>query len=287
MTYQAVTTFVLPTGIGWWREYVLRKEYSTRTTLQAARDFLKHQNVLLEAEVKRRTHELLASQDAAILTIAALVETRDNETGNHIRRTQHYVRVLARQLQTHPRFADYLTEHQIDILFKSAPLHDIGKIGIPDSILHKPGRLGVEEMEMMKTHTSLGANAIQEAENQLGVKVGFLACVHEIALGHHEKWDGTGYPRGLSGTDIPISARLMALADVYDALISHRVYKPAMSHGQAATIIIGGKGTQFDPDVVDAFLAVQDGFRQVADRYADREPLTACAETGKSVRCEG
>jgi len=283
LTYQVLTTFVLPTGIGWWREYVLRKEYSTQTTLQTARDFLRDQNVHLEAEVKRRTHELLSSQDAAVLTIAALVETRDNETGNHVRRTQHYVRALARQLQSHPRFSDYLTDNQIDILFKSAPLHDIGKIGIPDSILHKPGRLSVEEMEIMKTHTRLGANAIREAENQLGMKVGFLACVYEIALGHHEKWDGTGYPRQLAGTNIPISARLMALADVYDALISHRVYKPTMSHEEATLIIIGGRGTQFDPDVVDAFLSIQDGFKEIADVYTDREQEAACAETGESA----
>jgi len=275
LTYQAATTFVLPTGIGWWREYVLRKDYSTRTTLLTARDFLKHQNAMLEAEVKRRTHELLASQDAAILTIAALVETRDNETGNHVRRTQHYVRILARRLRNHPDFAAYLTDNQIDILFKSAPLHDIGKIGIPDAILHKPGRLSADEMEIMKTHTQLGANAIREAEQQPGMKVGFLGCVHEIALGHHEKWDGTGYPRQLRGGDIPISARLMALADVYDALISRRVYKPAMSHDQAASIIIGGKGTQFDPDVVDAFLAVQDEFQHIAGLYADEESAAA------------
>ena len=287
LTYQAATTFVLPIGIGWWREYVLRKEYSTQTTLQTARDFLRHQNTLLEAEVRRRTHELLASQDAAILTIAALVETRDNETGNHVRRTQHYVRALAQKLQTHPDFAEYLTDSQIDILFKSAPLHDIGKIGIPDAILHKPGRLSVEEMEIMKTHTRLGANAIQEAESQLGVKVGFLACVYEIALGHHEKWDGTGYPRQLAGRSIPISARLMALADVYDALISHRVYKPAMSHGQATLIIVGGRGSQFDPDVVDAFLAVQDSFEHIAEFYADHEPHTTYANSGESTRCEG
>ena len=286
LTYQAATTFILPTGIGWWREYVLRKEYSTQTTLQAARDFLKHRNVLLEAEVQRRTHELLANQDAAIFTIAALVETRDNETGNHVRRTQHYVRALARQLQTHPLFTDYLTDKQIDILFKSAPLHDIGKIGIPDSILRKPGRLSAEEMEIMKTHTSLGANAIREAENQLGMKVGFLACVYEIALGHHEKWDGTGYPRRLGGGAIPVSARLMALADVYDALISHRVYKPAMSHAEATLIIIGGRGSQFDPDVVDAFVAVQDRFKEIAELYADDEQVATDAGKGESVLCE-
>lgn len=283
LTYQVPTTFVLPTGIGWWREYVLRKEYSIQTKLQTARDVLSQQNALLEAEVERRTHELLASQDAAVLTIAALVETRDNETGNHVRRTQHYVRALARQLQSHPLFADYLTDSQIDILFKSAPLHDIGKIGIPDSILHKPGRLSVEEMEIMKTHTRLRANAIRDAEDQLGTQLGFLACVYEIALGHHEKWDGTGYPRRIAGTDIPISARLMAVADVYDALSTHRVYKPAMSHGEASLTIIGGRGSQFDPDVVDAFVAVQDTFTRIAERFADHEQAVAHRGPGESA----
>jgi HD-GYP domain-containing protein (c-di-GMP phosphodiesterase class II) len=273
-SYQVVTAFILAIGIGWWREFVLRKDFSTQATLKAAKDFLGRQNTVLESEVRRRTHELLANQDAAILTLAALVETRDNETGNHVRRTQHFVRALAQRLQTHPRFADYLSDDQIDMLFKSAPLHDIGKVGIPDRILLKPGRLEADEMEIMKTHTTLGFNAIEEAQRQLGMKVGFLACVQEIALGHHEKWDGSGYPRKLAGTAIPISARLMALADVYDALISHRVYKDAVSHEKATAIIIEGRGSHFDPDIVDAFVAIADKFHTIAQHYSDRKPVT-------------
>jgi putative two-component system response regulator len=269
-SYQVVTSCVLAMGIGWWREFVLRKDFSTQTTLKAAKDFLKNQNAVLEAEVGRRTHELLASQDAAILTLASLVETRDLETGNHVRRTQHYVRALAKRLRSHPDFADYLTDHQIDILFKSAPLHDIGKVGIPDRILQKPGRFEPEEFEIMKTHTTLGYKAIEDAQQQLGMKVEFLACVQEIALNHHEKWDGSGYPRKLVGDAIPISARLMALADVYDALISQRVYKQAMSQGQAIAVIAEGRGKHFDPDVADAFAAIADQFKAIADRYSDK-----------------
>jgi len=236
---------------------------------KAAKELLKNQNALLEREVKRRTRQIQDTQDATIIILASIVETRDNETGNHIRRTQHYVRELARQLRTHPRFADYLTDHQIDILFKSAPLHDIGKVGIPDSILLKPGKLTREEFETMKTHTTLGYKAIEDAETTLGMKVEFLACAKEIALTHQEKWNGEGYPRQLKGDAIPISGRLMAVADVYDALRSRRVYKPGLPHEQAAAVIIEGKGNHFDPDVVDAFVAIADRFVVIADRFLD------------------
>ena len=213
-SYHVVTLFILAGGIGWWREFVLRKDFSTQTILKAAKDLLKNQNERLEIEVEKRTRKIQETQDATIVILASLVETRDNETGNHIRRTQHYVRALARRLQSHPAFADYLVERQIDILFKSAPLHDIGKVGIPDSILLKPGKLDSEEFEIMKTHTTLGHNAIENAEKQLGMTVDFLACAKEIALNHQEKWDGSGYPRKLAGNTIPISARLMAVASL-------------------------------------------------------------------------
>ena len=155
------------------------------------------------------------------------------------------------------------------MLFKSAPLHDIGKVGIPDHILLKPGRLTVEEFEIMKTHTSLGRDALQRSEDALGTQVGFLDVAKEIAFCHQEKWDGSGYPQGISGDDIPISARLMALADVYDALISRRVYKDGMTHEQAVAIITDSAGTHFDPDIVQSFLSIDDQFRQIALRYAD------------------
>ncbi len=241
----------------------------TQLRLKASADFLRDQNAFLEQEVARRTREVQAIQDVTILAMASLAETRDNETGKHIRRTQLYVRTLAERLRAHPRFAAYLMPEQIDVLFKSAPLHDIGKVGIPDHILLKPGRLEPDELTLMKTHTTLGRDAIEHAEAQLGMPLDYLACAKEIAYCHQEKWDGTGYPQGLAGDAIPISARLMALADVYDALICRRVYKKAMSHEDAVGIIVAGRGTHFDPDVVDAFLDVVDEFRSIARRYAE------------------
>jgi putative two-component system response regulator len=205
------------------------------------------------------------------MAIASLAETRDNETGNHIRRTQHYVRCLAEHLQTHLRFAELLTEENIELLFKSAPLHDIGKVGIPDHILLKPGKLSAEEFEIMKTHTMLGHDALVAAERALGTEVEFLRFAKEIALSHQEKWDGSGYPQGLKGDEIPVSARLMAVADVYDALISRRVYKPPMTHERAVEIIREGRATHFDPEVCDAFLACEHQFREIAQRFRDEE----------------
>ncbi len=232
-------------------------------------DFLRSQSAFLENEVRERTRDLQAIQDVTILAMASLAETRDNETGNHIRRTQLYVRTLAHYLKNHARFAWFLTRENIDLLYKSAPLHDIGKVGIPDRVLLKPDRLTEDEFELMKTHTTLGRDAIHEAEDRLGMKVPFLNLAKEIAYAHQEKWDGSGYPMGLSGDDIPISARLMALADVYDALISKRVYKPAMSHEQARDIIIAGRDKHFDPAIVDAFIATEDEFRSTAAKYQD------------------
>ncbi|CAM3842760.1 two-component system response regulator [Roseateles saccharophilus] len=237
--------------------------------LKTASDRLRHQNARLEAEVARRTHQIQQTQDATITALASLAEARDDETGNHIQRTQHYVKLLAQALRAHPRFADFLTGEVPDLLFKSAPLHDIGKVGIPDAILLKPGRLTPQEFEIMKTHTTLGRNAIAKAEQMMDEPSSFLRFAREIAESHQEKWDGSGYPRGLAGDTIPISARLMALADVYDALISRRVYKPAFTHEEAVRIVGEGSGTHFDPDIVAAFLAIHEDFRQVAMRFAD------------------
>lgn len=239
--------------------------------LKASADFLRDHNAFLEQEVERRTQEVLAVQDVTIRTLAALAETRDNETGNHIRRTQHYVRCLAERLRRHPRFQAQLDARTIDLLFKSAPLHDIGKVGIPDRILLKPGRLTADEFEVMKTHTTLGRDAIRQAQLELGTHADFLQFAAEIAQSHQEKWDGSGYPEGLAGDAIPLSARLMAVADVYDALISRRVYKPPFPHLQAVAIMREGRGSHFDPDVLDAFLALQDDFDRIAGRFADAE----------------
>jgi putative two-component system response regulator len=250
---------------------------ATHLQLKASADFLRDKSAFLEdksafleAEVVRRTREIQAVQDVTILMMASMAETRDNETGNHILRTQHYVRVLAQYLAAHPRFREYLNQETIDLLYKSAPLHDIGKVGVPDHILLKPGRLTPEEFEVMKMHPTLGREIIAQAEKRLGKEVGFLGLAKEIAFSHHEKWDGSGYPYKLAGDAIPVSARLMALADVYDALISRRVYKPAMNHAQAKAIIVDGAGKHFDAEVVHAFLALEDEFIAIAARFEDR-----------------
>lgn len=205
----------------------------------------------------QRTREVELIKETTIVALSSLAETRDNETGNHIRRTQNYIKVLAVQLKDHLRFRHFLTDENIGLLYKIAPLHDVGKVGIPDYILHKPGKLTDEEFEIMKTHAALGGNAIASAGEGLDFSSPFLNMAHQIAMSHHEKWDGSGYPEGLSGDDIPISARLMALADVYDALSCQRVYKSAMPSDEVAAIILEGRGKHFDPDIVDAFLAIQ------------------------------
>jgi len=243
----------------------------THVALKAAADFLRDKNEYLAAEVARRTKQISMVQDVTIMAMASLAETRDNETGNHIRRTQHYVRALALELRKQPKFAALLDDATVDLLFKSAPLHDIGKVGVPDAVLLKPGKLTPEEFEIMKGHARLGRDAIVAAEQLLDEPVSFLQFAREIAYSHQEKWDGSGYPDGLTAEKIPLSARLMAVADVYDALISRRVYKAALPHERAVEIIREGRGTHFDPDVVDAFLAIQDACRTIAGRYADSE----------------
>ena len=234
-----------------------------RTQLEAkqARDLLRGQNAFLEAEVARRMAENDLIQAVSIRALAHLAEIRDPETGNHILRTQGYVELLARRLQQHPRFSATLSERYITLLARSAPLHDLGKVGIPDAILLKPGKLDADEWEIMQTHAMLGATAIEQAECDIDKPVAFLRLAKEIARWHHERWDGCGYPDGLQGEAIPLAARLMALADVFDALISRRVYKPPMALEQAREIIAAGRGTHFDPDVTDAFL---DAFEQIA-----------------------
>ena len=250
---------------------VVMARVRTQLENKAAADFLRDQNIFLEQEVAKRTRELSAIQDVTILAMASLAETRDSDTGNHIRRTQFYVKVLAEKLRTHPRFSNYLTDYNIDMLFKSAPLHDIGKVGIADRILLKPGRFTDDEFEIMKTHAALGRDAIVSAERQLGMEVDFLRVAKEIAYCHHEKWDGTGYPEGTKGDAIPISARLMAVADVYDALISRRIYKEGMPQAKAMGIIKEGSGTHFDADVVEAAEQLLAEFTEIAERFADSD----------------
>jgi len=260
---------------------VLLARVNAHYNLKLAADFAKDKNTFLVTEVSKRSKELEFIQDVTILAMASLAETRDNETGNHLHRTQRYILALAQHLQRHPRFSLLLTRTNIELIYKSAPLHDIGKVGIPDAILLKPGKLTVEEFEIMKTHAALGRIAIENAEKTIGRSAPFLKFAKEIAGSHQEKWDGSGYPEGLAGEDIPISARLMAVADVYDALVSARPYKKPMTHEQSAQIIIEGSGKHFDPDIVNAFIALQDKFKAIAEEFSDNEAFgfTEVAET--------
>ena len=257
----------------------------THLELKQARDRLAEQNDWLEHEVARRMRENLLIQDLNIRALACLAEARDTETGYHIVRTQAYVDLLARHLAAHPHFAEALQGNRLKMIVKAAPLHDIGKVGIPDVILLKPGRLSPAEFEIMKTHPTIGAEAIDHAIAQVLASVDesaakqaadafvFLRIANEISLGHHEKWDGSGYPGNLAGESIPVSARLMALADVFDALMSRRVYKPPFTLEQATEQIVEGRGTHFDPDIVDAFLAMHARFAAVAKNFADPEKV--------------
>jgi putative two-component system response regulator len=246
----------------------------THISLKLNADFIKDKNVFLVGEVYKRAKELEFIQDVTILAMASLAETRDNETGNHLRRTQGYILALTDYLQRHPHFSLLLTRTNIELIYKSAPLHDIGKVGIPDAILLKPGKLTVDEFVIMKTHAALGRIAIENAEREIGRNAPFLNFAKEIAGSHHEKWDGSGYPEGLVGEQIPISARLMAVADVYDALVSERPYKRSMTHEQAAKIIIDGRGQHFDPDIIDAFIELQERFQEIAKKFSDSNDIS-------------
>ena len=263
----------------------IKARLRTHLQLAATSRQLREQNENLEALVAQRTREymeqtrellqrkqqVISGQEATIRAFCSLAEARDNETGNHIRRTQNYVRILGLELQDHPDFRRHLDDQVVTLLYKSAPLHDIGKVGIPDRILLKPGKLTPEEFEIMKTHTTLGRDAIVAAETETTQNNPFFRYAKEIAYSHQEKWDGSGYPEGLVGNTIPLSARLMAVADVYDALISERVYKAAFSHETAVEIIRDGRGSHFDPDMVDAFLSLSEEFRRIAQQFADSE----------------
>ncbi len=231
---------------------------------------LKRHRDLLEAMVDERTRELNLTKEVTIHSLAGLAETRDPETCGHVLRTQRYVRALAQKLAESPKFETRLTEQVIELLFKSSPLHDIGKVGVADSILLKPDRLTDSEFDAMKLHTRYGRDALKVAKEKLGNN-SFMHYAREIAYTHHERWDGSGYPLGLAGEEIPVSGRIMAIADVYDALISQRVYKVPMAHHNAVAIIESGRDNHFDPDMVDAFVVIQDEFRLIAVTYADSE----------------
>lgn len=228
-------------------------------------------NIALFNSLVAAREEALKAKEAIILAMASLAETRDNETGNHVRRTQLFVRVLAEACRERGLFQPELDELLVDLIHKSAPLHDIGKVGIPDKILLKPGKLDAEEFEIMKGHAELGRAAIANAERHLGTCTAFFQVAQAIAYTHHEKWNGTGYPRGIKGDEIPLPGRLMAIVDVYDALVSKRVYKPAIPHAQAVEIIASESGRHFDPTLVDVFNAISDTFNDIAKFLPDGE----------------
>jgi putative two-component system response regulator len=243
---------------------------ATHVQLARARAMLKDQQSHFALLLAERTRDVVHMQDATIIAMASLAESRDPDTGNHIRRTQHYVAALARELRFHTRYIKELSDENIALLYKAAPLHDIGKVGVPDSILHKPGKLTDDEFEIMKRHTVYGRDAIAGVERTMGGSNQFLRYAGEIAYSHQEYWDGSGYPQGLAGHAIPLSARLMAVADVYDALISQRAYRPAFTHETAVELIRQGSGEHFDPDVVDAMLAVEEKFKTIAAQFQTR-----------------
>ena len=210
----------------------------------------------LKAEKERREleNQLHNAKAATILGLAKLAEYRDKGTGAHLERIGEYTKIIAKELAGLPAYKDYITEKYIDDIYKSSILHDIGKVGIRDSVLLKPGKLNPEEFDIMKRHTILGGDALTAIESQTEGR-SFLTLGKEIAYYHHEKWDGTGYPDGRKGEDIPLSARIVAIADVYDALTTKRFYKEAFTHEKSREVIVDLKGSHFDPDVVDAFLA--------------------------------
>jgi response regulator RpfG family c-di-GMP phosphodiesterase len=223
------------------------------------------------SERKRLERDLLESfnnvqnaRTATILGLAKLAEYRDKETGSHLERMREYGFILAQEMAKMKPYREYITPEYINDIYNSAILHDIGKVGIPDAILLKPGKLTPEEFEIIKTHATLGGDALRAIEAQIPGQT-FLTLSKEIAYYHHEKWDGSGYPKGLRGEHIPLSARIIALADVYDALTSKRTYKEAFSHEKALNIIVKNRGTHFAPDVVDAFLVHQETFQRIRE----------------------
>jgi putative two-component system response regulator len=222
----------------------------------------------LESKVVERTRQLTKTQAVAVFSLAKLAESRDNETGDHVERVRSYARVLAESLSRLPKYQNVIGAEFIDEIYKSAPLHDIGKVGIPDRILLKPGKLSDFEFEIMKSHAKIGGDTLRAADLAAG-GASFLSMARDIAYHHHEKWDGSGYPDGLVGEAIPLPARILALADVYDALSSKRPYKEAFPHEKCKAIVLAGRGSHFDPDVVNAFLDQEDAFLVIREEYVD------------------
>jgi response regulator RpfG family c-di-GMP phosphodiesterase len=223
-----------------------------------------------EMDLLESYRKLQNARMATILGLAKLAEYRDEGTGTHLERIREYAKLIAGELAKNPKYAGKITPEYIDDIYQSSILHDIGKVGIPDAILLKPDKLNDKEFDVIKRHTILGGDAIKAIETKIEGK-SFLALGKEIAYNHHEKWDGSGYPRGLNGEEIPLSARIIALADVYDALTTKRFYKDAYNHERSRQIIIDLKETHFDPEVVDVFLALEDEFNRIRQEKLEDE----------------
>jgi putative two-component system response regulator len=240
-----------------------------------ADDFISKPFSPAELRVRVRAGERILSletRDIAIFALAKLTESRDPETGAHLERVQNYCRVVARHLFEKEKFKNLVDPEYIRLIYITSPLHDIGKVGIPDRVLLKPGRLTEEEFEIMKTHTTMGAETLEAALKKFP-NAKFLQMARDIALSHHERYDGTGYPRGLNGEAIPLCGRIVSLADVYDALTSKRVYKEDYAHEVAESILLEESGKQFDPEVVEAFKANQGEFIAIRERFHEKEPV--------------
>lgn len=248
----------------------VRARVKNQLLLKEAKNYLQKQNIILEKRVEERVLEIQKLQDAMIYTLADLAETRDVETGLHIKRTQYYVYEIANELKNEGIELELLDDKYIEMLFKTAPLHDIGKVGIPDSILLKKGKLTKEEFEIMKKHPQYGKNALENAKKYTKNSF-FIVMAQEIAYSHHEKWDGSGYPNGLKGNNIPLSGRIMSIADVYDALTTERVYKNAISHKDAMRIIISERGKHFDPVITDIFIKIESKIIDIKDKLNEKE----------------
>jgi len=253
---------------------LLRKRIDLHLLVEDQKKELQDYNDNLQNMVREKTETVLSLQNAVLQTVAELVECRDDITGGHIERTQHYLKLLVYSMYERKIYIEKIADWVNDeLFFQSSQLHDVGKIAISDSILMKPGKLTKEEFEEMKTHTTFGGKVIEK----IGLTAdegSFLQHAKVFAEAHHEKWDGSGYPYGLSGVDIPLQGRLMAIVDVYDALISERPYKKAYSHAEAVEIIKEGRGKHFDPQIVDVFLSVEDEFEKITKYTAQRSVST-------------
>ncbi len=247
----------------------LRKRIEVHLSLRRARKSVEEHNLILEETVSARTRELVITRDITIHALIGLLEIRNIESSNHTIRTQWMMKILCEHLKTKTKYSEIMCDEYIGELFKTAPLHDIGKVGIPDKILLKPGKLDPHEFEIMKKHTTYGVEALSYDLN-LEKSATFIHTAIEIAGNHHEKFDGSGYPKGLQGEDIPLCGRLMAIIDVYDALVNERVYKPAFTHEKALEIILNERGKHFDPYIVDAFIEIENEIRQIASKYGQR-----------------